>query len=88
MLVVCNVGNPLRGDTEPAVIKINFEISEKVAKDNKLTFNAFVNSTSEELSDRTSVTLVSMIKKVAEVQIVGYYTRLRTGNCRFNRKIF
>lgn len=70
--MVCNVGNPLRGDTEPAVIKMNFEINQKLAKDNKLVFNAFVNSTSEELSDRTSVTLTSIIKKVAEVQINGY----------------
>lgn len=67
--MVCNVGNPLRGDQE-AFIKINFEIDQKAAKDNKLVFYAFVNSTSEELSTKTNVTLTSTIKKIADVQIL------------------
>lgn len=68
--MVCNVGNPLRGDQEAAFIKINFEIDQKAAKDSKLVFYAFVNSTSEELSTKTSVTLTSTIKKIADVQIL------------------
>lgn len=69
--MVCNLGNPLRGDTEPAFIKINFEIDQKAAKDNKLVFFAFVNSTSEELSRRTNITLTSSIQKIADVYILG-----------------
>lgn len=68
-LVICDIGNPLQKDAK-VNLKLRFEIS-KDSKDQQILLSSFVNSTSTELSKKTSQTVVAILQKIAKFQIRG-----------------
>ncbi|KAJ8933057.1 hypothetical protein NQ318_023090 [Aromia moschata] len=77
--VNCEIGNPFQGNVS---LKLRFEIL-KDTKEQTLELRAFVNSTSNELSKKTSQSVRAILQKIADFQIRGYskYYQLKKNLC-------
>lgn len=68
-MVVCDIGNPFQGN-KSVTFRPRFEVN-KDTKVQQIDLKVFVNSTSIELSKKTSVRIPLILQKVAKFQIRG-----------------